>query len=419
MRRSSSNIDRIVQVSPGYAAPYVQVPSLAFGHSVASPSIRYTAPSIQYAAPSVRYTAPTIAATSPLFAAHSVPVSQHNVAVAPVSRVIAQTAVHTTPIQHVAPVHHVAPAVHALPAVHVASHEHQDEYAHPRYEFAYGVEDHHTGDIHSHKEARDGDVTQGEYSLHEADGTIRTVKYTVDKHSGFNAVVERTGQATHQRLAHVATPVLTKAVVAAPTYAAPGATGMKFTSSPHSKAIFCSRSVLRAKAIFVGTLVALSHAQKYAGGGLLGGLSGGQGATAYSQMISGSSTPIISPIAMKSGFDSLSQYGIKTGYGYPGQYILMATYPKYQFSYGVSSPITGDRKSQYESRDGDFVKGYYTVDEPDGTQRTVYYTSDGVNGFNAVVKKTGQAMYPAFGVYNSIATGQPIYAPSYGSYKYF
>lgn len=62
-----------------------------------------------------------------------------------------------------------------------------------KYEFSYGVADHHTGDIHSHKETRDGYLTQGEYSLHEADGTIRTVKYTVDKHSGFNAVVERTG----------------------------------------------------------------------------------------------------------------------------------------------------------------------------------------------------------------------------------
>ncbi|KAG5872616.1 hypothetical protein JTB14_017132 [Gonioctena quinquepunctata] len=33
----------------------------------------------------------------------------------------------------------------------------------------------------------------GEYSLHEADGTVRLVKYTVDKHTGFNAVGEKTG----------------------------------------------------------------------------------------------------------------------------------------------------------------------------------------------------------------------------------
>lgn len=84
--------------------------------------------------------------------------------------------------------------------------------SHPRYQFEYGIEDHHTGDIHSHKEARDGDVTQGEYSLHESDGTVRTVKYSVDKHSGFNAVVERTGHSTH------AQPIVSKAPVAVPIY---------------------------------------------------------------------------------------------------------------------------------------------------------------------------------------------------------
>ncbi|CAG9858808.1 unnamed protein product [Phyllotreta striolata] len=70
--------------------------------------------------------------------------------------------------------------------------------ANPKYEFSYGVEDHHTGDIHSHKETRDGDHTQGEYSLHEPDGTVRTVKYSVDKHSGFNAVVEKSGHPQHK-----------------------------------------------------------------------------------------------------------------------------------------------------------------------------------------------------------------------------
>lgn len=77
-----------------------------------------------------------------------------------------------------------------------------------QYEFEYGVADHHTGDIHSHKETRHGDVTQGEYSLLEADGTTRTVKYAVDKHSGFNAVVERSGHAQHAQPA--------RAVIAAP-----------------------------------------------------------------------------------------------------------------------------------------------------------------------------------------------------------
>ncbi|KAJ8959515.1 hypothetical protein NQ314_006251 [Rhamnusium bicolor] len=65
----------------------------------------------------------------------------------------------------------------------------------PKYEFAYGVEDHRTGDIHSQRESRNGDSLNGEYSFHEADGTVRIVKYAVDKYSGFNTVVERFGQA--------------------------------------------------------------------------------------------------------------------------------------------------------------------------------------------------------------------------------
>lgn len=67
----------------------------------------------------------------------------------------------------------------------------------PQYDFAYGVSDLHTGDNKQQKEIRHGDVVQGEYSLKEADGTIRTVKYTADDQNGFNAVVLRQGHALH------------------------------------------------------------------------------------------------------------------------------------------------------------------------------------------------------------------------------
>ncbi|KAF5297635.1 hypothetical protein FQA39_LY11966 [Lamprigera yunnana] len=75
--------------------------------------------------------------------------------------------------------------------------DHIDYHAHPKYEFKYGVSDPHTKDQHSQHEVRDGDKVQGEYSLHEADGTIRTVKYTADHKNGFNAEVIRTGHAVH------------------------------------------------------------------------------------------------------------------------------------------------------------------------------------------------------------------------------
>lgn len=74
-------------------------------------------------------------------------------------------------------------------------------------------------------------------------------------------------------------------------------------------------------------------------------------------------------------------------------------YPKYKFEYGVKDPHTGDHKSQWEIRDGDVVKGEYTLDEADGTKRVVSYTASDKEGFNAVVKKIGQAHHLPQGRY--------------------
>ncbi|XP_050669128.1 cuticle protein 7-like [Leptidea sinapis] len=68
--------------------------------------------------------------------------------------------------------------------------------------------------------------------------------------------------------------------------------------------------------------------------------------------------------------------------------------PKYAFNYGVADQSTGDIKSQHESRDGDVVKGQYSLVEPDGSIRTVDYTADPVHGFNAVVSKSGPSIHP-------------------------
>nr|CAD7193565.1 unnamed protein product [Timema douglasi] len=69
-------------------------------------------------------------------------------------------------------------------------------------------------------------------------------------------------------------------------------------------------------------------------------------------------------------------------------------HPQYKFDYAVHDPHTGDVKNQWESRDGDVVKGSYSLVESDGTVRTVDYTADKHNGFNAVVKKSGHAIHP-------------------------
>lgn len=72
-----------------------------------------------------------------------------------------------------------------------------------------------------------------------------------------------------------------------------------------------------------------------------------------------------------------------------GGFVCKQAYPKYSFNYGIKDPHTGDIKSQAEERDGDVVKGQYSLVEPDGSVRTVDYTADDHNGFNAVVHKSG------------------------------
>lgn len=63
---------------------------------------------------------------------------------------------------------------------------------------------------------------------------------------------------------------------------------------------------------------------------------------------------------------------------------------RYSFSYGVQDQLSGDIKSMEESRDGHTVQGRYSLVEPDGSTRTVLYTADPVNGFNAVVQRDGR-----------------------------
>ncbi|KAG8225479.1 hypothetical protein J437_LFUL004480 [Ladona fulva] len=80
--------------------------------------------------------------------------------------------------------------------------------------------------------------------------------------------------------------------------------------------------------------------------------------------------------------------------------------PKYNYGYTVQSPHTGDVKNQWEERDGDVVKGSYSVNDSDGTIRQVDYTADKYNGFNAVVKKLGKAVHPNTLSHYSGAYGQ-------------
>ncbi|KAL9699924.1 hypothetical protein quinque_003365 [Culex quinquefasciatus] len=66
-------------------------------------------------------------------------------------------------------------------------------------------------------------------------------------------------------------------------------------------------------------------------------------------------------------------------------------YPNYKYEYGVKDYLTGDQKSQWETREGDVVRGEYTLLQPDGTHRVVRYTADDKNGFEAEVKNVDKA----------------------------
>ncbi|XP_026471464.1 cuticle protein 19-like [Ctenocephalides felis] len=69
---------------------------------------------------------------------------------------------------------------------------------HPQYSFQYGVNDHHTGDVKSQHEVRDGEAEKGQYSLVEPDGSVRTVKSVANDRDGFQtAVVSKTGPTVH------------------------------------------------------------------------------------------------------------------------------------------------------------------------------------------------------------------------------
>ncbi|CAK1553778.1 unnamed protein product [Leptosia nina] len=102
---------------------------------------------------------------------------------------------HATPLIHAPIVQHVAPIAHAAPIA--IAREHVEEHAPAHYEFSYSVEDPHTGDHKSQHESREGDVVTGQYSLVQPDGAVRTVEYTADAHSGFNAIVHNSGPSEH------------------------------------------------------------------------------------------------------------------------------------------------------------------------------------------------------------------------------
>ncbi|XP_045764361.1 cuticle protein 19-like [Maniola jurtina] len=123
-------------------------------------------------------------------------------------------------------------------------------------------------------------------------------------------------------------------------------------------------------------------------GGIAGPLAGG-----YAGALGGGyASPLAGGYAGHHAGGYASPYAGGYAGGYAGQYGASRDYyshPQYKYAYSVSDPHTGDNKAQHESRDGDVVKGEYSLVQPDGTYRKVSYHADDRNGFNAVVHNSG------------------------------
>ncbi|XP_044728763.1 larval cuticle protein A2B-like [Chrysoperla carnea] len=68
---------------------------------------------------------------------------------------------------------------------------------------------------------------------------------------------------------------------------------------------------------------------------------------------------------------------------------------QYNFRYAVEDPVNNVFNDHWEHRIGDFVKGGYSLLDPDGKIRTVLYEVDGKRGFRAYIrrKKPGPYFY--------------------------
>ncbi|XP_046988321.1 cuticle protein-like [Schistocerca americana] len=261
-------------------------------------------------------------------------------------------------------------------------------------------------------ESRDGDVVQGSYSLVEPDGSVRVVDYTADPVNGFNAVVHKeAGAHPAPVVAKVAAPVAYAAPafakVAAPlAYAAPaygkailapttpvrgyitGAEPAKRQfSTPHGKKLIDMACKLIVLAAFVAVARAgyLGAPAVYAPGAPIA-------ARAYTAPVAYAAPALrAAPVAYAAPAVRAAPVAVAAPAAVAAEY---DPNPQYSYAYSVQDALTGDSKNQQESRSGDVVQGSYSLVEPDGSIRTVDYTADPVNGFNAVVHREAAA-HPA------------------------
>ncbi|XP_074037379.1 uncharacterized protein [Leptinotarsa decemlineata] len=303
---------------------------------------------------SVSHVAPALALGSHNSVSSYSTVQQHN----PIIQAYAAPAVHAyaAPAVHAyaAPAVHAyaAPALHsyAAPAVHayaapIAKAVIAEPSAPANYDFGYGVNDPHTGDSKSQHESRRGDVVHGSYSLIESDARDMAFKFIV--FAAFVAVAQAS-------VGHVGPALALGGHSSVSAYS---------TVQQHHPSIHAyAAPAVHAYAAPAVHAYAAPAVHAYAAPAVHAYAAHAPAVHAYAAPIA--KTVIAEPSAPAN----------------------------YDFGYGVNDPHTGDSKSQHESRRGDVVHGSYSLIESDGTKRTVDYSADAHNGFNAVVHKEPAAV---------------------------
>ncbi|XP_075971023.1 uncharacterized protein LOC142973270 [Anticarsia gemmatalis] len=394
---SSQSIVRHDEAHPAAHVAHVAAP---VAHYAAAPVAHYAAAPVHYAAPVAKVVAP--AHYSSAAAVSSQSILRHDqphanlVAAAPAHYAAAPAHYAAAPAHYAAaPIHYAAPIAKVIaPAHKVLVAPQAEEYAHPKYDFSYSVADGHTGDNKSQHESRDGDAVHGEYSLVEADGSVRRVQYTADDHNGFNAVVSNSAPA-HAHAAPHAPVILAhhynhnnmfSKIVALSAVLAVSAAGLLPAAHYSPAAAVSSQSIVRHDEAHPAAHVAhvaaapIAHVAHVAA-------PVAHYAAAPAHYAAAPAHYAAAPIHYAAPVAKVIAPAHKVVVAQPEEY----AHPKYDYSYSVADGHTGDNKSQHESRDGDAVHGEYSLVEADGSVRRVQYTADDHNGFNAVVSNSAPA----------------------------
>lgn len=92
----------------------------------------------------------------------------------------------------------VSPVQSLIPVLVTITFQTTEDPEEARYDFDFVVQDDETGTDFTREEAREGDLTQGSYSILLPDGRLQTVTYFVDGDSGFVAEVSYEGEAVEE-----------------------------------------------------------------------------------------------------------------------------------------------------------------------------------------------------------------------------